>query len=62
MYLCVPDKKPPSDWPKNGEILFKDVHLAYSGTPVLRNLNFTIGAKAKIGIVGRKFPNLIHLE
>ncbi|OXA59787.1 Multidrug resistance-associated protein 4 [Folsomia candida] len=48
-----PDKKPPSDWPKNGEILFKDVHLAYSGTPVLRNLNFTIGAKAKIGIVGR---------
>lgn len=47
------DKKPPSDWPKNGEINFSAVHLSYNDTPVLRNLNFEIRAKEKIGIVGR---------
>jgi ABC-type multidrug transport system fused ATPase/permease subunit len=54
-------KEPPSDWPNNGELIFKNLSLAYNdGTEVLRNLNFRIEAKEKIGIVGR--TGTINLE
>ncbi|XP_058797685.1 probable multidrug resistance-associated protein lethal(2)03659 isoform X2 [Phymastichus coffea] len=51
----LPDKKPPNDWPQQGKVEFKNVYLRYSplDPPVLKNLNFTINPKEKIGIVGR---------
>ncbi|CAB0038330.1 unnamed protein product [Trichogramma brassicae] len=50
-----PDKKPAEDWPREGRIEFKNVFLRYSplDPPVLKNLNFTIQPREKIGIVGR---------
>lgn len=50
-----PNKKPPSDWPKHGEITFQNVFLRYADDelPVLKNVNFLIEPKDKIGIVGR---------
>ncbi|GLV41664.1 uncharacterized protein CBL_06893 [Carabus blaptoides fortunei] len=51
----APDKKPPQSWPERGRVQFQDVYLKYSpdDPPVLRNLNFTIEPKEKVGIVGR---------
>ena len=51
----TPDKKPKPDWPAEGKIEFKNVFLRYSplDPPVLKNLNFVILPKEKIGIVGR---------
>lgn len=50
-----PDKKPPPTWPQQGEVRFKDLYLRYnpSDPPVLRNLNFTVRPREKVGIVGR---------
>ena len=46
---------PPNDWPRLGSIQLKNVSLRYyPGAPtVLNNLNFTIKAGEKVGIVGR---------
>ncbi|KAF7996691.1 hypothetical protein HCN44_002337 [Aphidius gifuensis] len=51
----LPDKKPKEEWPESGKIEFKNVNMSYDPeeAPVLKNLNFTIGAKEKVGIVGR---------
>lgn len=48
-------KDVPKYWPEHGKIQFKDVCLRYSETEpeVLKNLNFEILPKEKIGIVGR---------
>ena len=45
----------PKDWPPNGQVEFKNVFLSYrpKGTAVLKNLNFVILPKEKVGIVGR---------
>nr|XP_023015460.1 probable multidrug resistance-associated protein lethal(2)03659 [Leptinotarsa decemlineata] len=45
----------PKNWPEKGQIEFKNVYLKYSEAdpPVLKNLNFIIKPKEKIGIVGR---------
>merc|ERR1712071_24632 len=50
-----PEKKPPSSWPSNGKILFDAMSLRYReiDQPVLKNINCSIEAKEKIGIVGR---------
>lgn len=52
-----PEKPIPVDWLKNGKIEFRDVVQRYEpnpeAKPVLKDLNFTIEAKEKIGIVGR---------
>lgn len=47
--------KPTLDWPKSGEIQFKNVTFKYDPTlpVVLDNLTFTIEAGEKIGIIGR---------
>ncbi|RZC40224.1 multidrug resistance-associated protein, partial [Asbolus verrucosus] len=47
--------KMPKNWPENGQIEFRDVSLRYDPTDpfVLKNLNFTIRPREKIGIVGR---------
>ncbi len=46
---------PPSDWPKNGSIKARGLTLRYrQNLPlVLKNINFDIKDKEKIGIVGR---------
>lgn len=50
-----PGKKPPPEWPQKGNIVFDNVSLSYfeDEEPVLKNLNFEIKQKEKIGIVGR---------
>lgn len=50
-----PDKKPPKEWPTQGKVEFKHMFLRYDRAepPVLRDLNFVIQPRAKIGIVGR---------
>ncbi|KAL6254639.1 hypothetical protein P5V15_013946 [Pogonomyrmex californicus] len=51
----APGKKPKSEWPPEGRIEFKGVYLRYAPLepPVLKNLNFVIYPREKIGIVGR---------
>ncbi|KYN44462.1 hypothetical protein ALC56_01160 [Trachymyrmex septentrionalis] len=51
----APDKKPKSEWPQEGKIEFKNLFLRYAPLepPVLKNLNFVIFPREKIGIVGR---------
>lgn len=51
----TPDKKPKQSWPEEGKIVFSNVSLNYSplDPPVLKNLNFAIQPREKIGIVGR---------
>ncbi|KAM7356664.1 uncharacterized protein ACRADG_002316 [Cochliomyia hominivorax] len=46
---------PTGQWPSNGRIEFVDFNLRYSPDAdyILKNLNFTIEPKQKIGIVGR---------
>ena len=50
-----PEKKPNENWPHEGKITFIKVFLRYAPLelPVLRNLNFVIQPREKIGIVGR---------
>ncbi|KAJ2926067.1 hypothetical protein H1R20_g11028, partial [Candolleomyces eurysporus] len=52
--LQSPDD-PPTSWPQNGEIQFKNVDLVYRpGLPlVLKNVSFSIRPREKVGIVGR---------
>lgn len=47
--------KTQDDWPSDGEIRFTDVNLSYGTTDVsiLKDINFKVGKKSKIGIVGR---------
>uniref|UniRef100_A0A182V3W3 Uncharacterized protein n=1 Tax=Anopheles merus TaxID=30066 RepID=A0A182V3W3_ANOME len=51
------DKKPPKEWPQEGRIRFEKVTLRYSPDTdsdlVLRDLQFEIEPREKIGIVGR---------
>ncbi|KAH8232502.1 hypothetical protein KR032_008347 [Drosophila birchii] len=54
--LETPEKfKPKTEWPSKGRIEFINFKLRYSPkeAPVLRDLNFTIEPREKIGIVGR---------
>lgn len=54
--LEVEDKKiVQSEWPSKGEVKFKNLSMKYSPTSqlTLRNLEFAIQPKEKIGIVGR---------
>ncbi|KAH0544125.1 probable multidrug resistance-associated protein lethal(2)03659 [Cotesia glomerata] len=59
----LPDKKPKDDWPPRGKVEFKNVYLSYSPLepPVLKNLNFTIEPREKIGIVGRTGDGKVSL-
>lgn len=50
-FESLPTKKPDRDWPRNGQISFKNVYLKYSNEdpPVLKNLNVEIKAGEKVG-------------
>ncbi|XP_043261450.1 uncharacterized protein LOC122402590 [Colletes gigas] len=49
------DNPPPSDWPEHGRVSLKNVSMKYETDepPVLKNLNVTIEAGWKVGVVGR---------
>lgn len=50
----VKQGKTVDDWPKQGQVSFEKVSLTYSNNEqVLKNLNFTVEAHQKIGIIGR---------
>ncbi|EFA82194.1 hypothetical protein PPL_04616 [Heterostelium album PN500] len=51
----IEDHRPPEDWPTKGEIKFRNVEVRYRPhmDPSLRELNCTVNAGEKIGIVGR---------
>lgn len=51
----IADKRPPSDWPQNGEIRYSHVSFTYGGStkPVLTDLTFKIDGGEKVGVVGR---------
>ncbi|XP_067842586.1 multidrug resistance-associated protein 4 isoform X2 [Heptranchias perlo] len=48
-------KPPPNGWPNHGAVVFENVSFGYSpeSEPVLKDLNLTIRAKEKVGLVGR---------
>ncbi|KAK1124889.1 hypothetical protein K0M31_006239 [Melipona bicolor] len=49
------DAPPPVDWPKHGQVTLNNVSMKYDKeeAPVLKNLNLTIEAGWKVGVVGR---------
>ncbi|XP_046984857.1 ATP-binding cassette sub-family C member 4-like isoform X1 [Schistocerca americana] len=49
------DNVPEETWPSKGMVTFRNVNLKYTvnDPPVLKNLNFTIEAGCKVGIVGQ---------
>ncbi|KAL3847448.1 hypothetical protein ACJMK2_018354 [Sinanodonta woodiana] len=51
----IDSKKPPPDWPTEGVIIGKGAGLRYGDDKplVLKDLNFVINGKEKVGIVGR---------
>ncbi|PSS02409.1 hypothetical protein BD289DRAFT_478793 [Coniella lustricola] len=51
----VEDNRPAENWPSQGSVEFINYTTRYRSDldPVLRNLNFKIGAMEKVGIVGR---------
>ncbi|KAJ1554992.1 hypothetical protein HK096_010528 [Nowakowskiella sp. JEL0078] len=51
----IESNRPPSQWPNEGNIVFKDVVMKYAPTlpVVLNKVSFEIKNKEKIGIVGR---------
>ena len=51
------NKKPPTNWPNQGKIIFDNVSMSYSDEDysalALKNLSFKIEGGHKIGLVGR---------
>lgn len=59
-----PDVKPPSEWPTQGAVEFKDVRMCYRpGLPeVLKGINLSVRGGEKIGVVGRYAISLFLLS
>jgi ABC-type transport system involved in cytochrome bd biosynthesis fused ATPase/permease subunit len=51
----IPEKKPETGWPKEGQVSLQNVVLSYRpGLPaILKGLTMEVNAGEKIGIVGR---------
>ncbi|XP_046668507.1 ATP-binding cassette sub-family C member 4-like [Homalodisca vitripennis] len=49
------DKKPPANWPTEGEVEFNHVVMSYDPSlpPVLKDVTFVIQPREKVGVVGR---------
>ena len=49
------ESQPPADWPDQGEVKLKKLELVYynGGPKVLKDVNFTINPREKVGIAGR---------
>ncbi|CAH3144489.1 unnamed protein product [Pocillopora meandrina] len=49
------ERRPPENWPNEGNIIFKEVSLRYypGGPQVLKNIKLNIKGGTKIGVVGR---------
>jgi len=62
----IPDQKPASSWPADGQLELKDVVLSYRPElpSVLKGISMTVKAGEKIGIVGRyiQFLTAIYYE
>ncbi|KAH8383276.1 hypothetical protein KR009_007659 [Drosophila setifemur] len=52
---ALSEKTPTAEWPTKGQVEFRNMNCRYdpNGSPVLKNLNLTIEAGWKVGIVGR---------
>jgi len=59
----IPDQKPASSWPADGQLELKDVVLSYRPElpSVLKGISMTVKAGEKIGIVGRYIQFLIAI-
>ncbi|KAK6459161.1 multidrug resistance-associated protein/mitoxantrone resistance protein, ABC superfamily [Scheffersomyces xylosifermentans] len=53
--MVIEDKRPSEDWPSNGKISFKGYSARYRENLdlVLKNIDISINAKEKVGVVGR---------
>ncbi|KAJ2681667.1 hypothetical protein IWW39_006270 [Coemansia spiralis] len=52
--VATPENKPPSDWPKTGNVQIEDLVVEYvPGVPVLHGISLTAKHGEKIGVVGR---------
>lgn len=51
----IPETEPRKSWPESGEIDVRDVSLRYAPNlpRVIKNISFHVGARNKVGIVGR---------
>ncbi|CAL7944629.1 unnamed protein product [Xylocopa violacea] len=51
----IPEKVPPSEWPRKGLVEFKDVKLKYGPKSpyALKGISFVIKPEEKVGVVGR---------
>ena len=47
--------RPPLPWPNEGSLTIKDLSLVYfeGGPRVLKDVNFRVSSKEKVGVVGR---------
>ncbi|XP_018365330.1 PREDICTED: probable multidrug resistance-associated protein lethal(2)03659, partial [Trachymyrmex cornetzi] len=58
----VPDKKPKSEWPQEGQIEFKNTFLRYAPleSPVFKNLSFVIFLRKKSALLAEPAPIGLH--
>ncbi|XP_022147026.1 putative ABC transporter C family member 15 [Momordica charantia] len=53
--LVIEDCRPPSNWPQEGSITFKNLQIRYGDhlPDILKNISCTFPGKKKVGVVGR---------
>lgn len=49
------ETRPSVSWPSEGSLTIKDLSLVYfeGGPRILKNINFQVSSKEKVGVVGR---------
>ena len=60
----ISDCRPRSSWPENGVIVYENFSVRYRDSLplVLRNVTVQIGAKEKVGVVGRTGSGEEHIH
>ncbi|KAA0049087.1 putative ABC transporter C family member 15 [Cucumis melo var. makuwa] len=53
--LVIEDSRPPSNWPQEGSITFKNLRIRYADhlPDILKDISCTFPGKKKVGVVGR---------